>query len=166
VTIDAKDTGNLEHSEKCPQFVDISFAHIDGSVAHGRQSTYVANWQHSNLIPQNECQARTLSKYTPEKQREIWAAALKTADNGRITAAHIRKTASTQGLKKVKKAVKQARKAKPKKQGPKMSPAFKSAYHAFLDAINVEREAEWQHTDPKPAIQAVKVILQALEAEL
>lgn len=128
------------------------------SVAHGRQS---------DLIPQNERQARTLAKYPPEKQCEIWSTALETNDNNRITAAHIKKTASTLGLAKVKKAVKQAR--KPKKRGaggPKMSPAFKSAYHAFLDAINVEREAEWKNTDPKPAIQAVKVILQALEAEL
>jgi hypothetical protein len=168
VTIDEKDIENLEDSEKCPPMVDTFFeAREFKNVAHGRQSNIVANWRHSNLIPQNERQARTLAKYPPETQREIWATALKTADNGRITAAHIRKTASSQGLKKVKKAVKQAR--KPKKRGaggPKMSPAFKTAYHAFLDAINVEREAEWQHTDPKPAIQAVKVILQALEAEL
>lgn len=136
------------------------------NVSHGRHSNSqnVAHGRHSNLIPQNERQARTLAKYPPEKQREIWIEAIKGVGDGRITAAHIRKTASTLGLEKVKKAVKSAR--KPASKSPKMSRSFRDAYHGFLDAINAERETEWKDTDPKPAIQAIKVILQALEAEL
>ena len=54
------------------------------NVSHGTQNV--------NPLPENERQARELSKYPEEKQIEIWRKAVETAE-GRITAAHIKKTA-------------------------------------------------------------------------
>jgi len=45
-------------------------------------------------LPQNESQARILSRYEPGEQLEIWKFALDTAPNGRMTAAHLQKCAA------------------------------------------------------------------------
>jgi N6-adenosine-specific RNA methylase IME4 len=45
------------------------------------------------LLPANERQARELSGLSPDVQREVWAAAVETAPEGRVTAAHVRETA-------------------------------------------------------------------------
>ena len=57
----------------------------------GRQNENGRNCAHETL-PQNERQARALANYPEEKQIEIWRKAVETAE-GRISAAHIKKTA-------------------------------------------------------------------------
>lgn len=44
-------------------------------------------------IPANEAQARELTGLTPDEQREVWQAAVETAPDGKVTAAHVRDVA-------------------------------------------------------------------------
>jgi phage N-6-adenine-methyltransferase len=45
-------------------------------------------------MPTNEAQARELRGLNPDEQREVWQAAVETAPNGKVTAAHVRETAA------------------------------------------------------------------------
>lgn len=45
-----------------------------------------------DTVPNNERQARPLTKLEPEAQRQAWAKAVETAPEGRITAAHVERT--------------------------------------------------------------------------
>gem|GEM_PF-412969 len=66
----------------------------------------VPNWAQNTTqlpeitLPQNESQARALVGLSPEEQRKVWSEAVETAE-GRITAAHIRKTVRELGLAKI-----------------------------------------------------------------
>ena len=46
-----------------------------------------------NIAPATESQARPLVSLPPEAQREVWAAAVETAPNGKVTARRCEKTA-------------------------------------------------------------------------
>lgn len=46
--------------------------------------------QNFTILPDNEWQARELTKLPPEKQPEVWARALETAPNGKMTAAFLK----------------------------------------------------------------------------
>jgi hypothetical protein len=45
------------------------------------------------ILPTNEAQIRPLTKFDPERQREVWSQAVKSAPQGKITAEHIEKVA-------------------------------------------------------------------------
>ena len=47
------------------------------------------------LLPTNESQARPLTTLPPEAQRTVWAAAVESAPNGKVTAAHVQETVET-----------------------------------------------------------------------
>jgi hypothetical protein len=125
------------------------------SVAHGR---------HAQLIPQNERQTRALAKFDPDQQRTVWTEAVNTAPDGKVTASHIKKTARRLHLEKVKETVAKARRQT--NQAPRISEDFRRAFNEFLDAINIERANEYKNTDQNEVIRHVRIILEALEAEL
>jgi phage N-6-adenine-methyltransferase len=50
----------------------------------------VSNW--TQTIPATESQARPLTNLDPDQQREVWQAAVESAPNGRVTAAHVERT--------------------------------------------------------------------------
>ena len=116
------------------------------------------------LIPQNEAQARVLTKYSPEKQTEIWTVAVSSAENGKITAAHIRQTARRLYNEKVQKTVKKAKKKTAK--APKMSDAFRTALMALYEQIDAEREADWAHTSREEVARQLRGLVEVVEAEL
>lgn len=117
-----------------------------------------------NPIPQNEAQARVLTKYSPEKQVEIWAAAVESAPEGRITANHIRQTARRLYSEKIKEKIKKVKKVSAR--APRISEDFRAAFNAFLDQINAERDADWAHTSPDEVARHLRGLLAAVEAEL
>lgn len=47
----------------------------------------VSNWTQN--LPENEAQARPLTKLEPKQQREAWSRAVETAPNGKVTGAHV-----------------------------------------------------------------------------
>jgi hypothetical protein len=117
-------------------------------------------------IPKNESQARALLKFKddPEAIRTIVTEAVQTAPDGKITAAHLKKTARNLHLENVRKAVVKTRQRS--NQSPKISEDFRRAFNHFLDQINIERANDYKHTDQSEVIRHVRIILEALEAEL
>ena len=115
-------------------------------------------------IPQNERQARALTKFDPDQQRVIWLESVKTAPKGKISAAHIKKTARILHFEQVRKTIQKAKKNT--NQAPKINEHFRRTFSDFLDAINIERASEYRDTDRKEVIRHVRIILDALEAEL
>jgi hypothetical protein len=103
---------------------------------------------HELPLPLNEAQARVLAPLTPDQQVEVWKTALETAPNGRITAAHIKKTARQFTGNAVIKAAKRARAAS---DNERMHPAFRDAYQAMLDQVSIARDNEWKDT-AKPIV--------------
>ena len=94
-------------------------------------------------LPINEAQARALSSVPPDQQPEVWKTALETAPNGRITAAHIKKTVRQYTGNAVIKTAKRARAAS---DNERMAPAFRTAYQAMLDQVSIARDNEWKDT--------------------
>jgi hypothetical protein len=131
---------------------------------NGRQNGDAQNFGQTKLVPQNERQARALAKYPEEKQIEIWRQALKTAD-GRITAAHIKKTARQIHGKIVKDKIQKTRK-KTTSPAVQMSDRFRAAFNELLDAINEERMADWQNTDRDEVLRHLQGLAQAIAAPL
>jgi hypothetical protein len=52
----------------------------------------VTNLTPIGVIPSSESVIRPLTSLTPEKQKEAWEEAVKTAPNGKVTAEHVEKT--------------------------------------------------------------------------
>jgi hypothetical protein len=142
----------------------IEAADVVDNVRNCAQIENVANCHHIKLLPNNECQARALSKFDPDQQRTVWTEAVKTAPDGKITAAHIKKTARQLHLEKVRDTVEKAKRQA--NQAPRISEDFRKAFNDFLDAVNIERANEYKHTDRDEVIRHVRMILEALEAEL
>ncbi len=97
-------------------------------------------------LPQNESQARALVGLTPEEQREVWQETIATAEDGKVTAAHVRKTVRDLGYAKMKKQVERAKRPK-KANGRRKSEAFALAFKGFLDAVQTEIDSKWATTD-------------------
>ena len=128
----------------------------NGSASHGQQIL--------KNLPQNERQARALSKYSEDKQIEIWRQAAQTAD-GRITAAHIKRTARKMHGKIVKEKIKKARK-RSRQPSVKMSDRMRSAFDELFDAVNEERLADWKHTDPNELLRYLQGLMEAIAEPL
>lgn len=118
------------------------------------------------ILPQNEAQARVLVKFkdNPQQQLKIWQQAVKTAENGRITAAHVRKTAKALHGKKVGKQVNKVKKKLNSERTMKMSTEFVAAFDAFLDAINNERLNDWKTTDRKEVQRHLRGLVEVVSA--
>ena len=127
-----------------------------GNVSHGKQD--------GNSLPQNESQARALAKYPANKQIEIWRQAVETAD-GRITAAHIKRTARQMHGKGVEETIKKARK-KASSPSVKMTNRMRAAFDELFDAVNEERLADWKHTDPNELLRYLQGLMQAIAEPL
>jgi len=54
-------------------------------------SQVIENTRPIGRIPENESQARPLTKLEPEQQKEVWEKAVQTAPEGKITARHVQK---------------------------------------------------------------------------
>lgn len=143
---------------------------IEYDVSNWRQDESVANWQQDltsedikqiKFLPQNEAQARALSKYKddPEKQIEIWKEALRTMKNGRMTASHIRATAQRLIDKRVKKAASRTRKGIRK---VKMSEGFRAAFDALLEEISTAIELDWAFTSQGEVTKHLTALLETV----
>jgi hypothetical protein len=138
---------------------------VDRLLPYASELKNVPNWgQNEDPLPKNEAQARALAKYPIEKQIEIWRKAVETA-GGRITAAHIKKTARQIHGKIVKDKIQKTRK---KSSGPavKMSDRFRAAFNELLDAINEERLNDWKNTDRDEVLRHLEGLVQAVAAPL
>lgn len=78
--------------EYCQGKWQLSRRHVDRLVA---SSQIVANLRPIGLkLPATETQARPLTNLSPKQQTEVWQAAVSTAPNGKVTAAHVQQVAT------------------------------------------------------------------------
>jgi hypothetical protein len=103
-------------------------------------------------LPANEGQARALFDLTPEEQQEVWLKAVETSPEGRITAAHVRRTVRSLKKDKATDKIKEAKGEKEEKRErsenkPRLCPKFKEAFDIFLNAVQVEIDGNWKTTD-------------------
>ncbi len=96
------------------------------------------------LLPQNERQARALTKLTPEQQVEAWQKAVETAPEGKITARHVKKTIREIQGKKVEKVVRETKARVDQSQI--IDKNFKTAFRAFLDQVEIARNGKYKST--------------------
>lgn len=104
------------------------------------------------LLPKNEAQARALTQYKddPEKLKEVWLSALRTAPEGKMTAKHVEKTISLLDGVKKQEQIKRLREAVDKET--QFSPQFKAAFNALWAVIQEEVMTKYKTTS-KEAIR-------------
>ncbi len=129
------------------------------------------NWSQNHPalpLPKNESQARALAGLSPEDQREVWQQAIETAPEGKITAAHVRKTVRTLKGEQLKKTVEKAKDlAGKEKRGraenkERISDEFKEAFTVFLDAVQTEIDSNWKTTDRLTVVNHLDAIRGAI----
>jgi hypothetical protein len=113
--------------------------------------------------PANERQARALASLTPEEQIEAWQAAVQTAPNGRVTAAHVKRTVKRLTGKKETETIAKTRKRVDKSD--LIGDEFRAAFQNFLDAVSAARIEKWQKTSRKQVIRHLAAITKALAEE-
>lgn len=115
-------------------------------------------------LPANEAQARVLAKLTPEEQITAWKAAVMTAPDGKISAAHIRRTVKDLKMAPVRKAVRTARRATAAPgRSDRISPAFRAAYDAMFEQVRAEGEEGWKRTDRRLVLRFLRALYTAVE---
>lgn len=108
-------------------------------------------------LPQNERQARALVDLPPEEQRQVWLEAVKTAPEGKITAAHIGKTVRQLKGTRVVEVIKKVRREKAP-NGERVSEQFTAAFNAFLAEIQGEISTGWARTDRLSVVRHLDAI--------
>jgi len=97
-------------------------------------------------LPLNERQARPLSGLSTEEQIKAWQLAVETAPNGKITAAHVRKTVRDLKGEQTKETVKKAKRIRSENKS-RISNDFQEAFNTFLNAVQTEINSNWKTTD-------------------
>ncbi|WP_310598814.1 hypothetical protein [Desulfobulbus sp.] len=129
---------------------------LSEKVNHGTQTT-------ETLLPKNEAQARPLTLFTPEKQREIWLRVLDKASvtGAKITASFIiqvildieRKTTDDQ----IKKHADRANKT------VELPPLVKTTYMALLQVVQDQNGEDWQAVGKRTIIDLLEDLLDTLK---
>lgn len=113
--------------------------------------------------PANERQARALVGLPPEQQAEVWAEAVRTAKDGKITAAHVKRTRRKIYDQEIDHEIQRAKNSQTFTDPETiMSPEFESAFKAFLDQVNVARLEKWQKTSKFNVIRYLVGITKAI----
>lgn len=113
------------------------------------------------LLPQNERQARALIGLSPEEQREVWIEAVKTAPEGKISAAHIGKTVRQLKGNRVVETIERTKREKAP-NGARISDEFTAAFNVFKDAVQVEILSNWATTDRLSVVRHLDAIRGAI----
>jgi hypothetical protein len=112
-------------------------------------------------IPTNERQARALVGLEPEVARAIWLQAIESAPDGKITAAHIRKTVRQFKGEQTKQVVEKAKRARSANK-KRLSETFYQAFRTFLSAVQKEIDSKWNTTDRMTVIDHLDAVRGAI----
>ncbi|MBU1564256.1 MAG: hypothetical protein KJ630_01345 [Proteobacteria bacterium] len=108
-------------------------------------------------LPKNESQARALVGLTPEEQRQAWISSLETAPEGKITAAHIRKTVREIKGEQTKETIEKVKRHKEPNQS-REGEEFKEAFNVFLAAVQKEIFTNYKNTDRLTVVRHLDTI--------
>ncbi len=123
-------------------------------------------------LPENEHQARILSRVPPEDQPSVWVEAVKTIpEGGKITASHIKKTMREMNLASMSAVRKEVTETDMGKKGDdikddRVSKKFKSSFTDFFDQVQKERQHNWRYTDKKVVLRFLKAIYTTVNSEI
>lgn len=132
------------------------------SIGEVEENENVRNCAHSlPLLPQNEGQARALVGLTPEEQRQVWKEAVETAPEGKVTAAHVRKTVRQLKGNRVVETIQKTKREKAP-NGERVSEEFTAAFNTFKDAVQVEILSNWATTDRLSVVRHLDAIRGAI----
>jgi len=123
----------------------------------------VNNCTEIEWIPQNEAQARPLVGLEPAEQARLWQKAIETAPDGKITAAHVKKTVKNLTGEKVAKTITKNRKNI--KASSLINPEFSKAFDVFLAQIQIEIDNGWKTTDRNTVARHLRALLVAVEED-
>jgi len=113
------------------------------------------------ILPQNEAQARPLSRLPAELQREVWQKAVATAPAGRVTARHVQNVVRGEAGRVADREIKKARKRM--REDRRMTEEFTNAVNALLDAIDKARKDDWRAMTKEIVIEHLEGIQVLIE---
>ncbi|MFH1984153.1 MAG: hypothetical protein ABIL58_20120 [Pseudomonadota bacterium] len=144
--IDAADT--VENVHNCAQ-KDFEITHHGGQI----------EW-----APMNEAQARALVGLKPEEQARAWQEAVRTAKNGKITAAHVKRTRGRLYQNEISHAVARATQQRNLPVDPEttMSAEFEAAFDAFLLQVEKAMHDKWHSTSKVNVVRHLSALLGAI----
>lgn len=125
--------------------VDTEKVSCPENVNNCSQNGSVQTWaQIDGLLPQNEAQARPLTSFPPERQREIWLQVLDRAstDETRVTANLIIQVILDLERKELKERVKKHAERTDKEAI--LPPLVKTTYLALLQVVQNQNDEEWK----------------------
>jgi hypothetical protein len=125
-------------------------------------------------FPQNEAQARALSKLKPEDQPRVWLEAINTVpEGGKITASHIKKTIRNMNIASLERIVDEAAKTDIRKdpkeitiKEDRVDNEFRDAFDAFFIQVKKERQNNWRFTEKKVVLRYLEALYTAVKSEV
>lgn len=132
-------------------------------VSAHRQIAAMEVYQKIDLLPignkpSNESQVRPLTVLSDDDQVSAWQEAVKTAPNGRITAAFVARVAA-----KYNPAKKKLKSASEQPKGEKTDEKFSAVLQQFLDAVSMEAKSNWRNVSRQNVRRALLTALEAVE---
>jgi len=140
----------------------------------GSQNNLTEETKQTLLLPENERQARALSKLNPEDQPKVWLEAVKTIpEGGKITASHIKKTIRAMNVATIAGITDEAVKTDIKKKPgdiiikeDRVNMDFRDAFDAFFLQVKKEREQNWRFTEKRVVLRYLEALYTAVKSEV
>ena len=135
-------------------------------VTHGRQEDDVRHGAQTEIIlPQNERQARPLTLFEAEEQREIWLEVLDKANASgtKITANFIIQIILERQRKAIDERVKKHA-DRTKKDGKTLPPLVQSTYMALLQVVQNQNDEDWKSIGRSTMVSLLEDLLETLKA--
>jgi len=126
------------------------------NVYHGTQTI-------EDLLPKNERQARPLTEYSPEKQREIW---LKVLDKASVTESKITANFIIQVILEIERKETDDRVKKHTDRTNKtleLPPLVKTTYMALLQLVQDQNDKDWQTVGRTTMVSLLEDLLETLK---
>ena len=125
-------------------------------------------------LPQNEQQARVLSRLSPEDQPKVWIEAVKTVpEKGKITASHIKKTIRLLNLESIAGIVKDVAETDIDKKTDeesikesRINKEFRAAFETFFEQVQEQRKQNWRYTEKKIVLRFLEALHSTVKSEI
>lgn len=122
-----------------------------------------------DILPANEAQARELARLEPDEQRQVWhdlvqQSYLQREDDKlpKITALAVKKAVLKFKGKKLEVQINQSTREAHQNRTDFASEEFTATFMAFLEQIDIERQANWRNTSRKTVYKHLSTLLEAV----
>jgi|GEM_PF-2311062 len=149
---DFLERGNLNN---CSQIENVNHSLESENVRHGAQTEII--------LPKNERQARPLTLFSPEEQKEIWLRVLDEASNRNcvITANFIIQVILERQRKEIEKRTKTNRERADKQLV--LPPMVQQSYQMLLQVVLDQNDAGWKQVGKQTMVELLEDLLETLK---